>query len=115
MLVHPWLGCGECSASKAEQENLCPTMKSIGIFRDGGYASHCMVPNPKYLVDIGAVDPTVATPHSCSGVTVYSALQKTFPLRDAALLAIMASGRLGLSALPHTAKGWVGKDCVVTF
>ena len=76
MLVHPWLGCGECSACKAEQENHCPTMRSIGIFRDGGYATHCLVPHPKYLVDIGDVDPTIATPYSCSGVTVYSALKK---------------------------------------
>lgn len=99
MLVHPWLGCGECSACKAEQENLCPTMKSIGIFRDGGYASHCMVPSPKYLVDIGDVDPTVATPYSCSGVTVYSALKKALPVRDDEWLAIMGAGGLGLSAV----------------
>lgn len=99
MLVHPWLGCGECSACKAEQENLCPTMRSIGIFRDGGYASHCMVPNPKYLVDIGDVDPTVATPYSCSGVTVYSALKKALPVRDDEWLAIMGAGGLGLSAV----------------
>ena len=99
MLVHPWLGCGECSACKAEQENLCPTMKSIGIFRDGGYASHCLVPNPKYLVDIGDVDPTVATPYSCSGVTVYSALKKALPIRDDEWLAIMGAGGLGLSAV----------------
>ncbi|GHD58241.1 NAD-dependent alcohol dehydrogenase [Thalassobaculum fulvum] len=99
MLVHPWLGCGECSACKAEQENLCPTMRSIGIFRDGGYATHCMVPNPKYLVDIGDVDPTVATPYSCSGVTVYSALKKAMPLRDDEWLAIMGAGGLGLSAV----------------
>lgn len=99
MLVHPWLGCGECSACKAEQENHCPTMRSIGIFRDGGYATHCMVPNPKYLVDIGDVDPSIATPYSCSGVTVYSALKKAMPVRDDEWLAIMGAGGLGLSAV----------------
>ena len=97
MLVHPWLGCGEFSACKSEQENLCPSMRSIGIFRDGGYATHCMVPNAKYLVDIGDVDPTVATPYSCSGVTVYSALKKALPIRDDEWLAIMGAGGLGLS------------------
>lgn len=99
MLVHPWLGCGECSACKGEQENHCPTMRSIGVFRDGGYATHCMVPHPKYLVDIGDVDPTVATPYSCSGVTVYSALKKALPVRDDEWLAIMGAGGLGLSAV----------------
>lgn len=99
LLVHPWLGCGECPACKAEQENHCPTMRSIGIFRDGGYATHCMVPNPKYLVDIGDVDPTVATPYSCSGVTVYSALKKALPVGDGEWLAVMGAGGLGLSAV----------------
>lgn len=99
MLVHPWLGCGECSACKSEQENHCPTMRSIGVFRDGGYATHCMVPHPKYLVDIGDVDPTVATPYSCSGVTVYSALKKALPVRDDEWLAVMGAGGLGLSAV----------------
>lgn len=99
MLVHPWLGCGECSACKAEQENHCPTMRSIGVFRDGGYATHCVVPHPKYLVDIGNVDPSIATPYSCSGVTVYSALKKALPIRDDEWLAIMGAGGLGLSAV----------------
>src|SRR3546814_9748652 len=58
-----------------------------------------MVPNPKSLVDSGNVDPTVATPYSCSGVTVYSALKKALPIRDDEWLAIMGAGGLGLSAV----------------
>ena len=111
MLVHPWLGCGECSACKAEQENHCPTMRSIGIFRDGGYATHCVVPHPKYLVDIGDVDPTVATPYSCSGVTVYSALKKAMPVLDTEWLAIFGAGGLGLSAVA-IAKGMGVKNVI---
>lgn len=111
MLVHPWLGCGECSACKAEQENHCPTMRSIGIFRDGGYATHCLVPHPKYLVDIGDVDPTIATPYSCSGVTVYSALKKAMPVLDSEWLAIFGAGGLGLSAVA-IAKGMGVKNVI---
>lgn len=111
MLVHPWLGCGECSACKAEQENLCTSMRSIGVFRDGGYSTHCMVPHPKYLVDIGNVDPTIATPYSCSGVTVYSALKKALPVRDDEWLAIMGAGGLGLSAVA-IAKGMGVKNVI---
>ncbi|NQW09879.1 MAG: alcohol dehydrogenase catalytic domain-containing protein [Alphaproteobacteria bacterium] len=99
VLVHPWLGCGECSACKAEMENHCPTMRSLGVFRDGGYATHCVVPHPKYLVDIGDLDPTVVTPYSCSGVTVFSALKKALPVRDDEWLAVMGAGGLGLSAV----------------
>lgn len=111
MLVHPWLGCGECSACKAEQENHCPTMRSIGIFRDGGYATHCLVPHPKYLVDIGDVDPMVATPYSCSGVTVYSALKKAMPVLDTEWLAVFGAGGLGLSAVA-IAKGMGVKNVI---
>lgn len=111
MLVHPWLGCGECSACKAEMENHCPTMRSIGIFRDGGYATHCLVPHPKYLVDIGDVDPMVATPYSCSGVTVYSALKKAMPVLDSEWLAIFGAGGLGLSAIA-IAKGMGVKNVI---
>ena len=98
-LVHPWLGCGECSACKMEMENHCPTMRSLGVFRDGGYSTHCLVPHPKYLIDIGDVDPMIATPYSCSGVTVFSALKKALPIRDDEWLAVMGAGGLGLSAV----------------
>ncbi|MCR9176761.1 MAG: alcohol dehydrogenase [Alphaproteobacteria bacterium] len=99
MLVHPWLGCGECSACLAEQENHCPTMRALGVYQDGGYSTHVMVRHPKYLVDIGDVDPAVATPYACSGVTVYSALKKALPILDTEWLAIMGCGGLGLSAV----------------
>ena len=111
MLVHPWLGCGECSACKAEMENHCPTMRSLGVFQDGGYATHCLVPHPKYLIDIGDLDPMVATPYSCSGVTVYSALKKAVPVRDDEWLAVMGAGGLGLSAVT-IAKGMGIKNIV---
>jgi D-arabinose 1-dehydrogenase-like Zn-dependent alcohol dehydrogenase len=86
-------------------------MRSIGIFRDGGYATHCLVPHPKYLVDIGDVDPMVATPYSCSGVTVYSALKKAMPVLDSEWLAIFGAGGLGLSAIA-IAKGMGVKNVI---
>ena len=98
-LVYPWLGCRECPTCKAGRENHCAKPRSLGVFLDGGYAEYCLVPHPEYLVDIGDLDPTVATPYACSGVTVYSAIKKALPIEAGEWLAIMGGGGLGLNAV----------------
>ncbi|MBT5264444.1 MAG: alcohol dehydrogenase catalytic domain-containing protein [Rhodospirillaceae bacterium] len=98
-LVHPWLGCGECPVCKAGKENHCAKPQAMGVFRGGGYSEYCVVPDPKFLVDIGDLDPSVATPYACSGVTVFSALKKALPIVDGESLAIMGAGGLGLNAI----------------
>lgn len=107
-LLYPWLGCGDCPQCNAERENFCATPRSLGVFLPGGYAEYCMVPHPKHLVDIGNIDPAVATPYACSGVTVYSALKKALPVFDGEWLAIMGAGGLGLNAV-SIAKGMGAK------
>ena len=52
-IVYPWLGCGACRWCKAEQDNLCPNQRSLGVVQNGGFASHVLVPHPRYLVDPG--------------------------------------------------------------
>jgi D-arabinose 1-dehydrogenase-like Zn-dependent alcohol dehydrogenase len=99
VLVHPWLGCGQCVTCQGGAENLCLKPQSLGVFNDGGYADYCLVPHPRYLIDIGDLDPAVATPYSCSGVTVFSALNKVLPIRDNDWIAIMGAGGLGLNAV----------------
>jgi D-arabinose 1-dehydrogenase-like Zn-dependent alcohol dehydrogenase len=98
-LIHPWIGCGECSVCRAGSENLCASPRSLGVFTDGAYADYCLIPHPRYLVDIGDLDPAVATPYSCSGVTVYSALSKALPIENDEWLVIMGAGGLGLNAV----------------
>lgn len=102
-LVFPWIGCQTCDRCRAGRDNDCTAMSAIGILRNGGYATHVVVPHPKYLVDIGDLDPTLATPHACSGLTVYAALKKT-GLTETALkpdewLAVFGAGGLGLNAV----------------
>lgn len=99
MLVHPWIGCGECDACREERENDCTQMRALGVVQPGGFATHVIVPHPKFLVPIGDVDPTVAAPYACSGVTVYTALKKLLPIRDDEWLAVIGAGGLGLSAV----------------
>lgn len=103
-LVYPWLGCGRCATCESGEENLCPKPNSIGVFRPGGYAERCLVPHPKYLIDVSGLDPAVAATYACSGVTAYSALKKAGIDKDHDMLLIIGLGGVGLSAL-HIAQG----------
>jgi len=98
-LVHPWIGCMNCGECRRGQENHCAAPQSLGVFRPGGYAEYILVPDPKFLVDIGDLDPAAVTPYACSGVTVYSALKKARPVADDEWLVIMGCGGLGLAAI----------------
>lgn len=99
MLVHPWIGCGDCRACNTDQENNCSNMNSLGIFRDGGYATHVLVDHPRFLVDIDGLDLDHVTPLACSGVTVYNALRTALPIEDDQWLCVMGAGGLGLNAV----------------
>ena len=78
-LANPWIGCGECAVCRRGEENLCKTPRNLGVFADGGYADHLLVPHPRHLFDIGNLTPDQAAPLACSGVTAFSALKKLGP------------------------------------
>ena len=56
-IVYPWVGCGTCAACLAEEDNMCATPRSIGVFQHGGYGTHVLAPHPRHLVDPGTLDP----------------------------------------------------------
>jgi alcohol dehydrogenase, propanol-preferring len=95
MLVHPWVGCGQCGPCKRGEENLCRAMKSLGVFSNGGYADYLIVPHPRYLFDIGDLAPERAAPLACSGVTTFGALKKV-PMLTSEPTVIIGAGGLGL-------------------
>ncbi|MGI9452167.1 MAG: alcohol dehydrogenase [Geminicoccaceae bacterium] len=99
MLVFPWIGCGECRACKEDRENDCMKMRIIGLIRDGGYATHVLVDDPKFLIDVEDLDIDSVAPYACSGLTVYNALKKLGPMRDGEWMAVMGVGGLGLNAI----------------
>ena len=99
VLVFPWIGCGECQACFDDRESDCPAMRIIGLKQKGGFATHCLVENEKFLVDIEGLNATDVVPHACSGVTVFNALEKIGPLRDREWLGVMGCGGLGLNAI----------------
>ena len=73
--VYPWIGCGACAACRAGEENLCSNNRHLGISADGGFASHVLVPHPRYLIHYAPLSPSFAGALMCSGLTAYSALK----------------------------------------
>jgi propanol-preferring alcohol dehydrogenase len=99
-LVFPWLGCGHCPVCQSGRENYCATPRSIGIYQNGGYADHILVPDSRYLLDIGDLNPAQIAPVACSGLTTYSAIKKLDPaIYRQAPIVIMGAGGLGLMCL----------------
>lgn len=99
-LVFPWIGCGTCPPCRDGNEHICAgAQQAIGIFTDGGYASHVLVSDEQYLVDIGNLDPALASTYACSGLTAYSALVKIGRLNAGQSLLIVGAGGVGLNAI----------------
>jgi alcohol dehydrogenase/propanol-preferring alcohol dehydrogenase len=98
-IVFPWVGCGTCARCKAEEDNMCLNGRSLGVFQNGGYATHVLVPEPRHLVDPGNLDPALAATYACSGVTVYSAINKVLPMPPDTAIVLVGAGGLGLQAI----------------
>ncbi len=98
-IVFPWVGCGHCARCLAEEDNMCLVGRSIGIYQQGGYATHVLAMHPRHLVDPGGLDPALASTYACSGVTVYSAINKIMPLPPEEPVVLVGAGGLGLAAI----------------
>lgn len=98
-VVYPWIGCGQCKICARGDENLCDNMRTIGIKEHGGFASHVTVPDSRYLVDPGGIDHAWAATLACSGLTVYSAVNKLLPLDPEEPVLLIGCGGLGLAAV----------------
>ena len=95
VLVYPWIGCDKCPTCEKGDTNLCETPKSLGVFQDGGYAEKVIVPDYKFLADIGDVNPDSASSLACSGLTAYTAIKKALVNNPESIL-IVGAGGLGL-------------------
>ncbi len=98
-IVFPWVGCGTCAACTSEQDNMCLTPRSLGVYQNGGYGTHVVAPHPRHLIDLGNLNPAVAATYACSGVTVYSAIRKVMPLPPDEPVVVVGAGGLGLNAI----------------
>jgi D-arabinose 1-dehydrogenase-like Zn-dependent alcohol dehydrogenase len=97
--VFPWIGCGECGACRRGEENIClGETRELGCSSGcpGGYATHVVVPHPRYLIDYGAIDPAFAAACMCSGLTAYAALSKLGRLDAGEQILIIGCGGVGM-------------------
>lgn len=98
-LVHPWIGCGECTSCLRGEENICLKGRALGIVRPGGFSDYVLVPHPRYLIDIEGLDAAEAAPLACAGVTTYSAIKKLGDRIHSEPVLIIGAGGLGLMAI----------------
>jgi D-arabinose 1-dehydrogenase-like Zn-dependent alcohol dehydrogenase len=98
--VFPWIGCGVCRDCKNGDENLCARSRFLGVALDGGYATHVLVPDEKYLLDYEPLSVNMAATLMCSGVTAYGALKRLVERprqRNLLLIGLGGVGMMGLS------------------
>ena len=99
-IVFPWIGCGECQACSEDRENYCSGKKrNLSVQRRGGYAEEVHVPDERYLVPLGDIDPSFGATLACSGLTSYSAIQKIMPVPADKPVAVIGAGGVGLMTI----------------
>ncbi|MBI4273491.1 MAG: alcohol dehydrogenase catalytic domain-containing protein [Rhizobiales bacterium] len=97
--VYPWIGCGTCAACVAGEENICAAPRHLGITVDGGFASHVLVPHPRYLLDYAPLPAALAGAFMCSGLTAYAALKRLSAQAARGPLLLVGLGGVGMMGL----------------
>jgi len=97
--VYPWIGCGDCPACLAGEENMCSAHHHLGVAVDGGFATYVLVPHPRYLLDHAPLPATFAGPLMCSGLTAYSALRRLGSHAERGPVLLVGLGGVGTMGL----------------
>jgi alcohol dehydrogenase len=97
--VYPWIGCGTCAACAAGDENICAAPRHLGINADGGFASHVLVPHPRYLIDYAPLDAGFAGALMCSGLTAFAALKRLGDRATRGPVLLVGLGGVGMMGL----------------
>jgi D-arabinose 1-dehydrogenase-like Zn-dependent alcohol dehydrogenase len=100
--IYPWIGCGTCAACRAGDENMCSAHRHLGIAADGGYATHVLVPHPRYLIDYAPLAADFAGPLMCSGLTAYAALKRLSDRAERGPVLLIGLGGVGMMGLALT-------------
>ena len=110
--VFPWIGCGLCRDCRNGDENLCPKHRFLGVSIDGGFASHVLVPDAKYLLEYDPLPVNQAATLMCSGVTAYGALKRLAGRPRQRNLLLIGLGGVGMMGLSF-AQAMFGQDISV--
>ena len=113
VVAYPWIGCGECAVCRQGDELLCLNPRTLGTRRHGGYATHVVVPHPRYLLPHDGVPQALAATYTCSGITALSALKKAQDhVGPDDHLVIIGAGGVGGSAV-HIAPAVIAGKIIV--
>jgi len=98
-----WASCGRCHMCRSGEENHCLYQKAIrapGVGYDGGHAPYVLVPEERFLVPIGDLDPIMAAPLTDAGITTYTAIKSALPgIWPSSTVVVIGVGGLGLYAV----------------
>jgi D-arabinose 1-dehydrogenase-like Zn-dependent alcohol dehydrogenase len=97
--IYPWIGCGTCPACRHGEENLCAASRHLGVNVDGGFATHVVVPHPRYLIEYSPLRASVAGMLMCSGLTAYAALKRHFGRQARGPALLIGMGGVGMMGL----------------
>src|SRR5439155_1333462 len=97
--VFPWIGCGQCRDCQNGDENLCIRNRFLGVSLDGGFATHVLVPDAKYLLDYDPLPVDTAATLMCSGITAYGALKRLVERKRQRNLLLIGLGGVGMMGL----------------
>ena len=101
--VYPLWGCGHCPACAKSAENYCVSFRSEmpriigGLGRDGGMAEYMIVPDGRFLVRLGKLDPKEAAPLTDAALTPYHAIKSVLPALTPDSTVVM----IGIGGLGH--------------
>jgi propanol-preferring alcohol dehydrogenase len=99
----PW-GCGRCRNCHRGAENYCERSADLGgagggLGFDGGMAPLMLVPQARWLVPLGDLDPVEAAPLTDAGLTPYHAIKRSLHLLHGGSTAVV----IGAGGLGHLA------------
>lgn len=100
----PW-GCGRCVRCREGFENYCVNQLQLaaagpGLGFDGGMAPYLLVPEQRWLVPLGDLDPVEAAPLTDAGLTPYHAIKRSLPkLGPGSTAVVIGAGGLGHMAV----------------
>ena len=97
-------GCGRCPRCRVGAENYCVDqprrpVAGGGLGTDGGMAPLMLVPDARFLVELGDLDPVDAAPLTDAGLTPYHAIRRSAHLLGPGSTALV----VGVGGLGHLA------------
>jgi propanol-preferring alcohol dehydrogenase len=101
-------GCGRCRRCLLGAENYCERQAELGaagggLGFDGGMAPYMLVPNARWVVGLGDLEPAAAAPLTDAGLTPYHAIKRSLhllvPGSTAVAIGVGGLGHLGVQML----------------